>query len=116
MAVFLAVGAVLVPAAQGRPQAASADVLLETITVDPGAPTLPPPGKVTLTKGTRYTLEVSGTDSVVGPQGFGYNYDALYCYGGIGFDHPECQPPTHSSDELQIGITGCAFRDHRHVR
>jgi hypothetical protein len=45
--------------------------------------------------------------------GFGYRYDAVYCYEGIGFDHPECAhtgPSDHSSHSsgFRVGIDGAA--------
>ncbi len=81
----------------------AADGLLETITVDPAATTLTQ-GKVTLKEGTRYSLEVTGTQSVVGKEGFGFRYDALWCYEGVGFDHPECSSPTRGDGEFMVAV------------
>jgi hypothetical protein len=83
--------------------ASAADGLLETITVDPASTTLTK-GTVTLKSGTRYSLEVTGTQSVKGPEGFGFQYDALYCFAGIGFDHPECSPPSRGDGELMVTV------------
>jgi hypothetical protein len=79
--------------------ASAADELIETITV-PAVTKVE--GKVALAQGTRYTLEVTGTMDSTGPEGYGYQYDAMYCVHGIGFDHPECEtkrqdPKNHES-------------------
>ena len=72
---------------------ASAAVPLDTLTVDPAA-TSPTTGHVTLHPGTRYTMNISGTFQEVGREGYGFQYDAMYCYAGVGFDAsagPQCQ-------------------------
>src|SRR3954451_21379119 len=71
---------------------AGASTLLDTLTVDPGSGSLAT-GKTTLHPGTRYSMDVSGTFQVVGPEGFGFKYDTLHCYEGVGFDasvEPQC--------------------------
>jgi hypothetical protein len=83
---------------------------IETLTVDPGKAS-ETTGTVRLDAGKRYTLKVSGTFSVVGPEGYGFSYDALYCFAGVGFDHPECEHSGQSGDhahrggEFEIGIS-----------
>jgi hypothetical protein len=71
--------------------AIAAEELLDTITVPANSSTVIA-GKYQLKAGTRYVIEVSGTeDSVNTNGGYGYRYDALYCVSGIGFDHEECE-------------------------
>ena len=70
--------------------AGAAEQLLETLTVDPDSRSVMS-GTVTLKKGTRYVIEVTGTMQSTGNGGFGYKFDALYCYAGVGFDHEECE-------------------------
>lgn len=70
--------------------ARAADEPLDTITVE-AAGTSVVTGKVTLKAGTRYVIEVAGTMQSTGPEGYGYQYDALYCYAGVKFDHEECE-------------------------
>src|SRR5688572_17739980 len=67
-----------------------AEQLLDTLTVDPDSRSVMS-GTVTLKQGTRYVIEVTGTMKSTGQEGFGYLYDALYCYAGVNFDHEECE-------------------------
>jgi hypothetical protein len=74
---------------------AATNQLLETITVG-AAKTTATTGTVQLKHGTKYQLQVTGTFTITGPGGQGYDYDALYCYGDFGFltgTPPQCQPP-----------------------
>jgi hypothetical protein len=70
--------------------AGAAAELLDTLTVDPDSRSVMS-GTVTLKKGTRYVIEVTGTMKSTGMEGRGYLFDALYCYAGVNFDHEECE-------------------------
>lgn len=83
---------------------AGAAALLDTLTVDPGA-SAPVAGTTPLHPGTRYGLEVSGVFQETGPEGYGFRYDGLYCYDGVGFDAsagPQC-PHSGSNDRSNRG-------------
>src|SRR3954453_2894715 len=84
--------------------AAGAANLLDTLTVDPGGSSFAV-GNTTLEPGTRYSMDVSGTFQITGPEGYGFKYDGLYCYDGVGFDAsvpPQC-PHSGSNDKSSRG-------------
>ena len=90
--------------------AAGAANLLDTLTVDPGA-SAPATGNTVLHPGTRYSMEVSGTFQETGPEGYGFKYDALYCFDGVGFDPsvaaqqcPHSGSNDHSNRGAQIAV------------
>ena len=96
VALFLLLAAAPVAHAQGP--------LLETLTVDP-ASSSPTVGTVSLKKGTKYTLEASGSASHVGPEGVGYHYDALWCYDWVKVASSSCNSTTQTRGEtLFVGI------------
>jgi hypothetical protein len=66
---------------------AAGETLIDTITIDATADSTKT-GTVTLKRGTRYRLEVTGTMTVSGP----LLYDAVYCYGER-TGGTQCDPP-----------------------
>ena len=87
------------------PAQADAQVL-ETLTVDAASSSVTT-GTVKLTKGKRYTLEVAGRASLVGPEGVGQHFDAIWCIEKINTtgsqDGCEGQNRTRSTNALMIG-------------
>lgn len=116
----LRVAVFVVAALLAAPAAADADELLDTITHDAAKRTVTV-GTAPLTAGTRYVLEATGTkDSKSTESGFGFRYDALYCYGGIGFDHEECVrsgPSDHGHHDsgFRVAIEGAAATAFRAI-
>jgi hypothetical protein len=90
---------------------------LETLTVDVAKSTVTQ-GTVDLKAGTRYQLQVSGTFTITGPSGGGFDYDALYCDGDFGFlpgTPPQCQPPSQNAN-FYVGAGTSSLQEIDHYQ
>ena len=93
----------------GAPAGAQGAVL-ETLSIDPGRLEVTS-GTVTLKAGTEYSLRVSGTYSNAGPEGYGYEYDALYCFDVVNFTENSCTDHHRAEDfKVRTGSSG-AFKN-----
>lgn len=90
--------------------ATSADAAtLETLIVPAGTLEVTR-GTVPLRVGTTYTLRVSGTYTNAGPEGYGFEYDALYCFDVVNYAENSCADH-HRAEDFRVRTGSGPFRD-----